>query len=385
MKKLLTVTTLLFILLFVLTGCKCADGEHQYVSQIKTKASCSAEGILAYKCEKCGDSYTEPIEKTPHTYTETVKEATCAEEGVKTFVCETCGDTYTEPIEKIPHDYTETVKEATCIQEGVKTFTCKVCGDTYTESIEKTAHTYVESVKAATCTEKGVKTFACKTCKDTYTEEIEALGHSWDAATCQNPKTCKRCKLTEGGTGPHSYSAGKCTVCGDYENNYSLSDAVNQGYIQANVVMSSIDRGRIEIKNRTNNYLFLTIPAGTYFVASSPSDQNMLVTTPKTVSLSPNSSTTVNLSTACMNIKRDIPNERAGYTVGYSNDQVLQNLVKLFEENNTSYYVRQAAVWIVTDNASYSDTGTLVSNGRQAISMSDYNEAERLVARARGY
>ena len=48
--------------------------------------------------------------------------------------------------------------------------------------------------KEATCTEKGEKTYTCEVCKATKTEEIAAKGHS--------------------------YSSGKCLVCGAEDPDY---------------------------------------------------------------------------------------------------------------------------------------------------------------------
>ncbi len=386
MKKGIVWTAFLFIALFVFAGCKCEEGQHDYVSEIKQEASCSAEGVRKFKCSICGDTYTEAIETIPHNYVASEKAATCTEEGVRTFTCSVCGDAYTKTIEMIEHNYIESEKAATCTEEGVRTFTCDACGDTYTEPIEKIAHRYIDSIqRAATCEEKGVKSFVCKYCGDTNTEDIDALGHTWADATCTKPKTCTRCGRTEGGTIPHTYSDGQCTACGASAPKYALNDAVSRGKIDVKIVMSSIKSGRINVKNLTDEYIVVTVPAGTYFIASSASNQNMLVTSPASVPLPPGSSKSQSLSTACMNIKRDIPDSKAGYTVGYSSSSVFQNLVNLFEENKSPYGVRQAAVWIVTDNATYEDTGTLVSNGGKVISLSDYNEAKRLVSLARGY
>ncbi len=385
-KKWIVCSAFLWIALFVFAGCKCEDGAHEYVAEVKTAASCTEEGVRKYKCSICGDSYTEPIEKLEHDYVESVQDPTCTEEGVRTFTCSLCGDVYTEPIGKLEHDYVESVKDPTCTKEGVKTFTCSLCGDTYTETISMIDHKYKESVrKQPTCTEDGVRAFVCSLCGDTNTESIASTGHDWIAATCTKPRTCSRCGKTEGSALQHTFENGRCVACGVSAPTYTLNDAVNRGYIDVDVVMSSIKDGRINARNRTQDYLYVTIPAGSYFVANSTSNQNMLVTSTKSFSLEPGASTTEYVPTACMNIHRDIPNERAGYTVGYTNDATLQNLVKLFEQNNTSYYVRQAAVWIVTDDATYADTGTLSVNGRKAISQADYNEAQRLVSQARGY
>ncbi len=63
-------------------------------------------------------------------------------------------------------------------------------------------HTFLK----ATCTEPSKCTCG--------TTQGSPLGHDWQSATCKAPKTCKTCGVTEGEKGEHSYSGGKCTVCG---------------------------------------------------------------------------------------------------------------------------------------------------------------------------
>ncbi len=73
-----------------------------------------------------------------------------------------------------------------------------------TQSQSDSAHTH--TFLNATCTEAA----KCS-CGET---NGSPLGHDWKAADCKTPKACKTCGATEGEKGDHSYSAGKCTVCG---------------------------------------------------------------------------------------------------------------------------------------------------------------------------
>ena len=45
------------------TGCK-----HSYTSTVTTAATCEAPGLMTYTCSKCGDTYTEKIPATGHTW-----------------------------------------------------------------------------------------------------------------------------------------------------------------------------------------------------------------------------------------------------------------------------------------------------------------------------
>ena len=68
----------------------------------------------------------------------------------------------------------------------------------------------------ATCTEPKT----CTKCKET---EGEPLGHNWKAATCEEPETCTRCGETRGAAKGHTWKKATCTepktctVCGKTE------------------------------------------------------------------------------------------------------------------------------------------------------------------------
>ena len=95
----------------LLTGCQCS---HEYDAGTATKeATCKEEGIRTFTCQKCGESYEEPIPLTEHTYSDKVsKEPTYEEEGMRTFSCSTCRDSYTQPIPVLekPVEVTVTAK-----------------------------------------------------------------------------------------------------------------------------------------------------------------------------------------------------------------------------------------------------------------------------------
>jgi hypothetical protein len=70
----------------------------------------------------------------------------------------------------------------------------------------------------------------------------------------------------------------------------------------------------------------------------------------------------VSVSAACANRPRDIPRSADTFTVQRSPHQKeLARLMPVLDKARVDYATRQAAVWIVTDNASYSDLGILVS------------------------
>lgn len=181
-----------------------ADHVHSYQEVSRTAPTCTEDGVTTYRCETCGDTYTETTPATGHSYTAAVTAPTCTEKGYTTYTCTACGDHYTaNEVAALGHDYAETTVPATCTENGSVTHTCTRCGNSYTETLPATGHTYTVSGSEATCTEGGKTVHTCTVCGDTYTETTPALGHDYKAVVTS--PTC-----TEKG-----YTTYTCTHCGD--------------------------------------------------------------------------------------------------------------------------------------------------------------------------
>ncbi|MBQ7546366.1 MAG: leucine-rich repeat domain-containing protein, partial [Clostridia bacterium] len=159
-----------------------------------------------------------------HEYSSVVTtEPTCAKTGVRTYTCAECGDSYTETIDKLPHTPQIVTEPATCTAEGKQYEICAVCSETLSEItvLQKTDHTPAAAVKEnetpATCTEAG-KYDEVVYCKDCGTEmsrktvDVKALGHSFTNYVYNNDATtekdgtktakCDRCDETDTVTAP---------------------------------------------------------------------------------------------------------------------------------------------------------------------------------------
>jgi len=81
------------------------------------------------------------------------------------------------------------------------------------------AHNYLlRTEEKPTCTQGGLSYYVCSKCEDVKQEKSPALGHQFKDATCELPKTCKVCQITEGAALGHSYKGNTCTRCGDKQN-----------------------------------------------------------------------------------------------------------------------------------------------------------------------
>ena len=209
-----------------------ADHIHSYQEVSRTAPTCTEDGVTTYRCETCGDTYTETTPATGHSYTAAVTAPTCTEKGYTTYTCTACGDHYTaNEVAALGHDYAETTVPATCTENGSVTHTCTRCGNSYTETLPATGHTYTVSGSEATCTEGGKTVHTCTVCGDTYTETTPALGHDYKAVvtapTCTEKGyttyTCKRC-------GDH-YTADEVAALGhDYKAVVTAPTCTEKGY-----------------------------------------------------------------------------------------------------------------------------------------------------------
>ena len=209
-----------------------ADHVHSYQEVSRTAPTCTEDGVTTYRCETCGDTYTETTPATGHSYTAAVTAPTCTEKGYTTYTCTACGDHYTaNEVAALGHDYAATTVPATCTENGSVTHTCTRCGNSYTETLPATGHTYTVSGSEATCTEGGKTVHTCTVCGDTYTETTPALGHDYKAVvtspTCTEKGyttyTCKRC-------GDH-YTADEVAALGhDYEAVVTAPTCTEDGY-----------------------------------------------------------------------------------------------------------------------------------------------------------
>ncbi len=145
--------------------------EHQFEITDNT-ATCTKSGKGNYTCTLCGIDYktlrTEPL---GHDYVSHIKTAaTCGNTGIEEFICSRCGDTFEEEIEGTIHDYiSKTEKEPTCTETGVMKYTCKGCGDSYTEKILPLEHDYIADVKKeATADTQGLIMYTCSKCGDQF-------------------------------------------------------------------------------------------------------------------------------------------------------------------------------------------------------------------------
>ena len=159
--------------------------KHNYTSSVTKASTCTSEGVMTYRCS-CGDSYTEAIGKTAHSFGSYTynNDATESADGTETAVCSVCGErnTRTAAGTKLAHvhSYTESVTTMpSCTTDGLKTFSCS-CGSSYTEAIPAAGHQFGDYTynNDATTSADGTKTRYCLVCGETETVTAEGTKKS---------------------------------------------------------------------------------------------------------------------------------------------------------------------------------------------------------------
>jgi hypothetical protein len=138
-------------------------------------------------------------------------------------------------------------------------------------------------------------------------------------------------------------------------------EALESKRIEVEVTGSGIRDVSMKIRRLVDHPVKVTIPVGTYF-ACGGSSQNMIGRQERTITLNSSTWYTVSVPAACANRSRPIPGQSDSFTVRQSPNQAeLERLMTVLDKANVPFDVEQAAIWIVTDNADYSDLGVLVS------------------------
>ena len=142
-------------------------------------ATCTEDGYKTYTCSVCGDSYTEVLSATGHTWGDWTP---AGDHATHTRTCSVCDTAETADCE-----YTVTDSEAaTCTEDGYKTYTCSVCGDSYTEIVGTKAHTYSLVEVAPENGLDGYLYFVCEECSQVFLYDSGVAGEVTDIETAKN-------------------------------------------------------------------------------------------------------------------------------------------------------------------------------------------------------
>ena len=235
------------------------------------------------------DSSTPTTERfwTEHQYGAYVQTQapSCTVPGVRTATCSVCGDTLTQEIAPTGHSWSYVTVAPTETLEGYDLYTCSVCGGQYrTNFTDPTGgpnpcaegHTWDAGVVTTqpTCTEPGVTTYTCTVCGETNAiASPSALGHDFDEST----GVCSRC-------GQEAFKATFVCSEGVSVTFYPSQDLSTGGVANAQTVFVRNSAGTIDISGSGQLNFTVTLedgygvesievtPAGSYNAIKYPAD-----------------------------------------------------------------------------------------------------------------
>ncbi len=161
----------------------------------------------------------------------------------------------------------------------------------------------------------------------------------------------------------HSREAAARQALRDITEGRDIVDLLREKKIEIQAEGSGIMQVHVRMRKLVPYPLTVRIPVGSFFVSSNPSAQNMITTGERKEQLTDGEWLSVSPDAACANRPRDIPRSSDSFMVERSpHQEELAKLMPVLDKAHVDTATRQAAVWIVTDNADYDDLGILVAS-----------------------
>jgi hypothetical protein len=159
----------------------------------------------------------------------------------------------------------------------------------------------------------------------------------------------------------HGKEAAARQALKDITEGRDVVDLLQEKKIEIQTQGNGIEQITVRVRRLVAYPLTARIPVGTYFVSANPSSQDMVTTAESKVRLDTDDWQDVSPDAACANRPEGIPGSDDTFTVQRSPHQAeLARLMPVLDKANVDTETRQAAVWIVTDNADYADLGILL-------------------------
>jgi hypothetical protein len=155
-----------------------------------------------------------------------------------------------------------------------------------------------------------------------------------------------------------------------------LFELIEAGRVEARATGADIQNVTLELRRKEARALRVLVPVGTFFSSHDESAQSMVTVAGTDVTLTSDEWTSVSVDVACADLHLDIPSGDTSFTVRRAPGQrELQKLMPVLAAAHADEAVRQAAVWILSDDASYDELGTLV----QSSGFSPFGGGTRMI------
>lgn len=126
---------------------------------------------------------------------------------------------------------------------------------------------------------------------------------------------------------------------------------------------NDIQNLNVKVRSKMEWPVRVAVPVGTFFLARGGGAQNMVTIVGTTQTASSGVWSHVSVRVACANQHRPIPDDKNTFSIQRApRSKDLQKAMEHAEkERETDFAVLQAVTWILTDNATYSSLGSLIS------------------------
>lgn len=142
----------------------------------------------------------------------------------------------------------------------------------------------------------------------------------------------------------------------------SITELIGADRIEVEARGAGIESVTLKIRRLSPEVSRVVIPAGTFFPSPDGAVQSMVCVQHTSVRLDSNAPMSVSVRVACANRLRAIPDADASLAVARTaSSDDLERLAVVLDNVDPPFPVVQAAVWIVTDDADYTDLGILES------------------------
>jgi hypothetical protein len=166
----------------------------------------------------------------------------------------------------------------------------------------------------------------------------------------------------------------------------TIVDLVEKKQITASITGVSMDAIALHVTSISSEPLEIHIPAGTYFLAENPSVQNMVARHAVNTTLDQGETIDIKVEAACASLHLAAPGPTDTFAMVRASElPEMGKVIAQLNKTRVDYPVEQAAVWIVTDDASYDELGMLVGGspfGAPLILEEDAVRAMMLVEQA---
>lgn len=158
----------------------------------------------------------------------------------------------------------------------------------------------------------------------------------------------------------------------------NIVDLFEQGKVTFKITSGAINELGLNVQNTTAQPLQIDIPAGTFFVNADTKSQNMVIRHPASASVQANGQADIQLEAACANLHLTEPIQGNTFTIQRTpKSPELTMVIDKLNSVKVDYPIEQAAIWIVTDDASFDELGMLVEGSRFGTSIINENDAVR--------